>query len=436
MNPTDEATPRRFGLRDFKSKRFWELEVLEAGLSVRTGTLGSEGDSEAIQCPSADAAMERAAEILTKAMRVDVQSLEDEIPVWSYESGDRLIHVGHQGSAAMLRASDVTGNRYEPCETRWVRFESSRDAKAAEGRVRKFLDKATDEGGLPELGTIAELLTPPGAVVGPTCPCGECERLFGEGARPPSMSSTSAEMTFTELSTPLIVAGKQLVVGVTPEVLRELCERVDAFAKKRDLKVVLVAQTPPSWPAEGVMGRALVIGRLIAIGNHHGLTKLSVNDLRKGLTEAEALPWAELMPLLSDDRLTSPTESDWECDAEPDDRVELRVFATGALASGMVGFGVPKRDPDYDRDSDVDEDVDVDEDLDEDLDDAEEVWGQDMDQKRQPRLVYGSYVGICDFHDNEGPAVLDVSPRAHKDRTGRLGRLAKKAGYYLLGRYD
>jgi hypothetical protein len=250
------------------------------------------------------------------------------------------------------------------------------------------------------------------------------------------MSSTSAELTFAEFSTPVIVAGKLVAVGVTTEVLRELCERIDAFAKEHELKVVLLAQGPPTWPAEGVIGRALVIGRLVAVGNHHGLTKLSVTDLRKGLGDAEALPWAELMPLLSDDRLTSPREPEWECLAEADDRVQLRVFAVGAMASGMVGFGVPKRDPEYDardgEESDLDEDVD----LDETDGDLEEVWGQDMDQKRQPRLVHGLYVGICDFHDNEGPVIIDVSPRAHKDRSARLGALAKKSGYYLVGRYD
>ncbi len=181
---------------------------------------------------------------------------------------------------------------------------------------------------------------------------------------------------------------------------------------------MLIAKSPPTWPPDGTIGRALVLGRLVAVGDHHGLTPLSIADLRKGLREAQALPWAELLPLLSDRRLESPRGLEWECDAEPDDEVQLRVFATGPMASGLVGFGVPRGDGEPGKRG------------------LEELWGQDMDQKRQPRVVAGVAVGVCDFHDDVGPATLDVSARAHKARTAKLGPLAKKAAYYLLGRYD
>ena len=431
-------TPRRFGFRDFKSEKFWELEVVGSRLVVRSGALGAAAPSETkeIRCPTPEAAAEQAAELVTKATGVEVTAdgsdfLEEEFTLYQYDFGAAVLEVGCKGSKAMLRYSESEGRRMDPRETLWARFESPRAATSAETRIRKAFDKATTEERIPELSVIAKLLVPP-AKGGPECPCKECARLADEGGHAPSLSSSSTELTFTEHSTPVIVAGKLFVVGVTSEVLRELGERIDAFAKERDEKVVLVAQSPPTWPPDGVIGRALMLGRLVAVGNHHGLTKLAVADLRTALTDSEALPWTEMLPLLSDPRLTSALELEWDCTAEPDDTVQLRVFATGAMASGMVGFGVPTRDPDSDEEAADEEESDPRETT----PGLEEIWGQDMDQKRQPKIVYGNYVGCCDFHDNEGPVILDVSAGAHKVRTKKLGGLAKKAGYYLVGRYD
>ncbi len=82
---------------------------------------------------------------------------------------------------------------------------------------------------MPELSAAAALFASD-TVERPSC--GECARLAEEGLEPPSLSSHSTGLTFTEYSTPVIVAGPLVTAGVTTRVLRELCERVDAFAKK------------------------------------------------------------------------------------------------------------------------------------------------------------------------------------------------------------
>ncbi len=421
-----ESLLRRFFVRDFSSNRSWDLDVEGGRLSVRAGAPGTPGETEQFDCPSEDEALKAAAARVSKALGADVQAFEDGLAIYQYDFGAQLVELGCKGNKVMLRYSDVEGRSSDPRETRWARFESPRVAKATEAALRQFVNQAVDEQRAPDLRALTELLAPPAQV--PDCPCSECARLLREGARSPSMSSSSVELSLTEHSTPVIVAGKQLAVGVTTDVLRELCERVDAFAKKEGLKVALVSQSPPTWPPEQVLGRALVIGQVVAVGNHHDLTELPVAALRKGLEAARKLPWKKLMPLLEDDGLQSPQGLEWECPAEPDDEVQLRVFGTGVMASGMVGFGVPR--PDCGADGQEEGEADASD------GELEEVWGQDMNQKRLPRLVYGQYAGVCDFHDNDGPGIVDVSPQAHKKRTAALGSLGKKAGYYLIGRYD
>jgi predicted DNA-binding WGR domain protein len=434
--PGDAGDPegdevRRFAFRDLKAGEIWALELRGAELVVRAGKLGAEPETTRRRLASVEAAEAEAVGLVAKRTgeQTDEYFQEEDPPLpYPFQLGDHYWDVGAQGNKVAVHFGEQTGRRQTPVETQWTRFATAAAAKAAEQRIRKLMDGAVDAGVRPDAARIAELLGD-AAPQEPAPLCRECAELAQKGVRAPSASSSSAELTFSEHATPLIVAGQLLVVGVAPEVLRELCERVDAFAKERDIAVALVAQAPPSWPAEGVMGRELVLGRVVAVGNHHEPTKLSLEGMRQALKDAGKLPWAELRALLDDARLKPPDGLEWESSAEPDDEVRLRVFATGPLASGLVGFGVPTRDPESGEGEGAGDPSGV-------VPGLEEIWGQDMDQKRAPLMVYGEHAGVCDFHDNAGPDVVEVSAAAHKARAAKLGKLAKKADYYLVGRYD
>ncbi len=420
---------RRFVFNDVKAGALFALELRGARLVLRSGKIGAEPETTTRRFGSSEEAEAQAVALVAKRTReqTDEYFQEEDPPLpYPFEFGDIYWDVGAKGNKLAVHFGALAGRSTTPIETWWTRLATASAAKAAEQRIRKEFEKAADAGVPPNPAQIAKL-SGPSAPVAPVFLCDECARLADQGARAPSLSSSSTELTFTEHATPLIVAGQLLVVGVSAAVLRELCERVDAFAKKHDHAVVLVAQTPPSWPAKGVMGRELVLGRLVAVGNHHEPTKLSLDGMRQALKDAAGLPWAELRAILQDARLRSPRDLEWESSAEPDEQVRLRVFATGPLASGMVGFGVLTRDPAHGGSEDDPSQV---------IPGLEEVWGQDMDQKRVPQMVYGELAGICDFHDNEGPDGVDVSAGAHKARAAKLGKLAKKADYYLVGRYD
>jgi hypothetical protein len=215
----------------------------------------------------------------------------------------------------------------------------------------------------------------------------------------------SRDLAYPEDPTAYLVAGRSLRGTLTPDGLARLCAELDDLGAR--------------WG-----------GTLVALPGTLGLfidyvgTWVEPVDRLALLTElfrACDLPWEDIARLVAD-------TGDAVLDLAAKPRLYLSV--AGPQAGGFVGYGVVT-------------------DLADDYHDEAEfraapygaaarvpgldlVRGNGLDKLPQPEAVYGTCVARG-RHDLTQPVPVDLSPAAHQVRIARLGALADRSGYHLIG---
>lgn len=228
----------------------------------------------------------------------------------------------------------------------------------------------------------------------------------------------SKDLCLAGATTAVIVVGRGFSLTASGASWEALCEAVDALAAALALPLVVVAATDlASAEPDDTIDASAVVGLCVATATGPEPVAVGSDALRSAVTDADAVPWARVGEIV--DAIEIPDEP-------LDEETQLFVVPTGPLAGCHVAFGVPADDegalPEWTPGSPQS------------LEPALEfVAGKDQDQRPIAQGVWG--VSVLYRGDWE-TGVLDVGPARHAERTARLGRLAPRAGYYLMASFD
>lgn len=228
----------------------------------------------------------------------------------------------------------------------------------------------------------------------------------------------SRDLNFADVTTAAVVAGRGFSLTTTAAAWDALCTAVDALAEALALPlVVMVATDFSSVEPEDTVGACAVVGLCVASAEGPEPVPVDGKALRDAVEAAAAVPWDRVAALI--DAIELPDEP-------LDEEAQLQVVSTGPLAGCHVAFGVPADDEraltEWTPGSPQSQEPTL-----------EFVAGKDQDQRPIAQGVWG--VSVLYRGDWE-TGVLDVGPARHAERTARLGRLAPRAGYYLMASFD
>jgi hypothetical protein len=249
---------------------------------------------------------------------------------------------------------------------------------------------------------------------------------------------TSA-LTFSKEATPVLVAGKHLTMTASPTSLAAFQKRVEAIGAKIDAPLVAVASgdftEETGSPLDEEVYLSIVIGRAIAAGHAYAPTPVAFEAIDSASRRVAAIPeaiWREIAEAASE----ADDHERTRLVAEP---AKLFCTAAGPLAGVLFAFGVAC----FSGASDDLGDPDPDPDAAGEADDAPAkivpglalVVGTDPDQCGQETGVYGVDLGGATY-DGGLPHALEIDAAAFEEHTRKLGALARRASYFLIGRYD
>lgn len=230
-------------------------------------------------------------------------------------------------------------------------------------------------------------------------------------------SMGSVTLNVTDSTTAAIVAGRRYCLERTIGDWKRLCADVDALGEKLGVSLAIVVGTHLGAFGDGdeVIANATV-GILVAATDAPEPRQVDTELLQGALTQARALPWADIDTALGPD-IDDPRE---------DVPTHVYLAATGPQAGAHLAFGVPARDEselsEWSAGSPQSR-----------LPDLEWVAGKDMNQHWIEDGVWGvkiAYVGDWEC------AVVDEALEAYERNRARLGALATDACHWLMACYD
>ena len=228
----------------------------------------------------------------------------------------------------------------------------------------------------------------------------------------------SKDLGLSGVTTAVIVAGRGFSLTAPGASWTALCGAVDALAAALARPLVVVAATDlAAAEPDDTSGASAVVGLCVASAAGPEPVAVGTDALRDAVADADAVPWARVAEII--DAIEIPDEP-------LDEETQLFVVPTGPLAGCHVAFGVPADDERELTEWSPGSPQSLEPTL-------EFVAGKDQDQRPIAQGVWG--VSVLYRGDWE-MGVLDVGPAMHAERTARLGRLAPRAGYYLMASFD
>lgn len=231
----------------------------------------------------------------------------------------------------------------------------------------------------------------------------------------------SYKISFDDITTAAIVAGRYFSSEAHPSEWEECCRRIDAFAAARRLPLVMVMAQDmlDSFNYDQTLNTSAIVGLRVAVTKEPTPTRIELGAMREALERAQSVPWDEIRDLLPDRGN----------DRERFQREETQCWAAsaGPLAGVLVAFGVPAKQDPWEE-----EPVEPGSPQTE-LPDLSFVAGKNMDQEREEQGIWGVRVA---YGGDWEPKALDLGDAAHEARVAELGVLAPRAGYYFMTVYD
>lgn len=240
----------------------------------------------------------------------------------------------------------------------------------------------------------------------------------------------SKELAFTSDSEAFLIAGRRLVTELDTEQFDRLCTAVDRLADDLGQPLVVLPEgdfTETGVPVSDRAGLYCAVGLLVLRADSYSHETITHDDLTAALDRARSLPWATIADLVA-------AGDQWLAED-----IALYLTACGPLAGGLVGHGVLVTLRELDEltwNEDDEQNF---------LDDQDGpaattpgldlVRGNMMGQEPHYDAVYGVQVARA-LYDGSLPVAVDVSAAAHQARLERLGDLAARSAYHLIGHYD
>ena len=213
----------------------------------------------------------------------------------------------------------------------------------------------------------------------------------------------NVDLSFTDVTTGVIVAGRLVTLERTTAEWRRVCEDLDRLASRLGVPLVIaVGQYLASFEDDEEIIASAVVGLLVASNDAPEPIEIDADLLRSALPRARELPWAEIVTLIGP-QIDPPDETD-----------HVYVTATGPQAGAHVTLGV--------RGSAASPHPGL-----------EHVAGKDMDQNRIDDGIWGvkiAYVGDWEY------SAIDGAIAKHDENLARLGGAAPNARYWLMACYD
>lgn len=247
-----------------------------------------------------------------------------------------------------------------------------------------------------------------------------------------AMKTNSRKLAYATEPTAYLVAGRAFFGDLGEAEFDRLCSGVDELAQRLGQPLVVLPEGDRTETGVPIAGNHM--GYVLGLLADHALTytqRVDHEKLRAAVAAAGELPWPDLVKLApqTDDIIARLAQ-------EP----ALYLTACGPLAGGMMGYGVVTDlecywDDGYWHEEDetrfrVEEDG-----LAAQVSGLDLVRGNDTEQVPQAEAVYGVWVAKA-LWDMNLPVSVDISPTAHRERVAKLGSLADRAGYYLIGHFD